>query len=366
VIVAEQSQPFEAVLEAGETGLLATLQVAVQDNDGNVVIGPLSTNLTELSVGGTPTGTYVWNAPAAPAAEGQYSVIWSTDGTFDPDTITVEDLVIGPVSFSFPALGAEVADSIICSAWTTAEDVVDCCSAEIGSDTSRLEASIIAASEVLYLASGKQYPGVCTRTVRPCRTDTCSCGDQVLSRGHLISWDGSCWGGYDCGCQPTSMVKLAGRVRSITSVKIDGVTLDTSGYFVQDGRWLIRRSPDRWPRCQTIGLPDTEEGTWSVTYTYGKAPPVMGQLAAQELACEVVKACTPGVACALPSGVVRQVREGITIERSLFVLDENGRWATGLGQVDLFLNAVNPNGIRRRGVVWSAASRGRYARPNPV
>jgi hypothetical protein len=366
VIPAEQSQPFEAVLEAGETGLLATLQVAVEDNDGNTVLGPLATNLTELSVGGTPTGTYVWNAPAAPATIGQYSVIWSTNGTFDPDTITVEDLLVSDTAFTLPSLGDPLTDSEICSAWTTAEDVVECCSAEIGSDTTRLELAVIAASETLYRSSGRQFPGVCTRTVRPCRTDTCFCGGQVLSRGHLVGWDGSCWGGYDCGCQPMSMVKLAGRVRSITQVTIDGAVLDPSGYFVQSRRWLIRRSPDRWPRCQSIDLPDTEEGTWSVTYTYGKAPPVYGQLAAQELACEIVKACTPGAACALPTGVVRQVRDGITIERSKFVRDENGVWVTGLGQVDMFLNSVNPKGVSRRGVIWSAASRSRYARPNPV
>lgn len=356
----EQGAPFEAVFESGETGLLATVTVKVIDNDGATVIGPTSIGITE---DGT-SGLYIWNAPAAPAALGQYTIVWSRDGTFSDSSIAVEDLVVLTAGFSLPSVGIELADSILCSAWTTVEDVVACCSAAIGSDTSYAEASVIASSELLYEASGRRYPGICERTVRPCDPIGCACGTQVLSRGHLVSWDGSCWGGLDCGCTPASKVKLAGRVREIVEVKIDGVIVDPADYFVEEGRWLVRRSPDRWPNCQTTSLPDTEEGTFSVDYTYGRTPPVAGQLAAQALACEVVKSCSPDVECALPNGVVRVTRQGITMERSFLVRNRDGVWATGIGELDLFLNSLNPSGIPRRGTFWSPSRRARYARPS--
>lgn len=359
----DPGEVFEAIYESGTTGLVGNLAVAIHDNQSNVVFGPTTLNIVELIVDGQPIGTYRAML-TAPMAEGQYSINWSNDGSFDPQAGGAEeDLLVENTTLTLPSLGAEVG-AVLCSAWTTAEDVVGCCSAEIGSDTTFLEASIVAASEMLYDASGRQFPGICERTVRPCQIDSCLCGGQVLSRGHLVGWDGSCWGGFNCGCQPESRVKLAGYVRSITQVKIDGVVLDPSEYFVQGHRWLIHRSPGRWPQCQIIDLPDTEDGTFSVTYEFGKAPPVSGQLAAQALACEITKSCTPGVECALPTGVVRVTRQGLTLERSFFVRDRFGVWATGIGAVDFFLNGVNPAGIRRRGTVFSPSSRNRYARPN--
>lgn len=358
----EPSAVFEAIYESGEIGLVGNLAVAIHDNQSNVVFGPTTANIVELVISGQPTGTYRANL-TAPATEGQYSINWSNDGSFDPNAGGgEEDLEVLNTSLTLPSLGSEIG-AVLCSGWTTTDDVLACCSAEIGSDTSYLEASIVAASELLYEASGRRFVGVCERTARPCAVDSCLCGTQVLSRGHLVFWNGECWGGYDCGCQPESKTKLAGYVREITEVKIDGIALDPSEYFVQDHKWLVRRE-GRWPSCQSMDRDDTEEGTWSVTYEYGKAPPVLGQLAAQSLACEIVKSCAPGVECALPDGVVRITRQGITLERSFFVRDENGVWATGIGPVDLFLNAFNSAGIPRRATVWSPSRRARYARTN--
>ena len=107
MIYVGSAQSFEAVFESGQTGLVGTVSVAVIDNDGNTVIGPTTTNITENSVGGNPTGIYTWNAPAAPATEAQYSIVWSPDGTFDPNGVSVEDLVVvaaaaGPLPPAYP------------------------------------------------------------------------------------------------------------------------------------------------------------------------------------------------------------------------------------------------------------------------
>ena len=359
---ADPGEVFEATYESGVSGLAGTLAVAINDNQNNVVFGPTTALIIELIVGGQPTGTYR-GMLTAPATEGQYAIQWSDDGSFDPELgFGTEDLLVEDTTLDLPSLGGAAA-GVVCSAWTTAEDVVECCDVEFGSDGVLLDASIVAASEALYVAGGKQHVGICSATVRPCRTDNCQCGYQVLSRGHLVNWNENCWGGYDCGCRSSSRVKLPGHVREITEVKIDGVVLDPSGYFVYDHVYLTRKDGSRWPSCQAMDLDDDEEGTWSVTYTYGKAPPILGQLAARALACEIAKACTPGVECAIPNGVTRITRQGITIERGFLVYSKKNRgWATGIGPVDYYLNTFNPNGLARNAVGWNASSRSRYAR----
>lgn len=361
----EQSQPFEAVYAHGEDGLVGTVEVAIVDNDGNVVTGPTTTNITEAVVDGVPIGIYTWNAPAAPATVGQYSIVWSPDGTWDAETTsTPDELVVVATGSSgvLPPIPPPAEGGLAhgpCSAWTTTLAVAACCGVV---NSTELDNSVAAASEEMYEASGRRYAGLCQQTVRPCKTDGIGCGVQVLSRGHLIGWDGDSWSGYDCGCSPLSRVKLAGQVREVTQVKIDGAIVDPSLYRVDEEMWLVRKDGGRWPRCQALSYDDTESGTFSVTYTYGQIPPVSGQQAATELACEIYRACNNDEACRLPSGVTRITRSGVTIERTFMARDADGVWRTGLPLVDLFLNRYNPAGLQRRATFWSASSRARYAR----
>ena len=361
------SSPFEAVLESGITGLVGTIAVKVIDNDGGTSIASTTTNIAESGA----SGLYIWNSPVAPAALGQYTIMWSTDGTFDPDTVSSEDLVVIEAGAgSLPAIPAPDDEGIAagpCTAWTTVDDVRDCCTDDelADSDTTLIDDAIVATSELLYEASGRRYPGTCQRTVRPCG-EPGLCGVQVLSRGHLVGWDGASWGGYDCGCQPLSRVKLAGTVREIVQVKIDGDVVDPDDYRVDEYRWLVRKNGGQWPRCQSLDYDDTEEGTFSVTYSYGRAVPGSGRRAAAQLACEVFRSCSgsgEGGECALPNGVTRVTRQGITIERTFMQRDQSGIWRSGIAAVDLFLNTYNPRGLARRATFWSPSSRARYARP---
>ena len=364
----DPGEVFEAIYEAGESGLAGNLAVAIHDNQSNVVYGPTILQIVELIVDGQPTGTYRANL-TAPDAEGTYSINWSNDGSFDPQAGGgEEDLFVEDSTMDLPSLGGAIS-AILCNTWTSTEEMILCCDfAEFDSSGELADASVVAASEALYLASGKQYPGICglDEPFRPCATNNCGCGYQVLSRGHLVGWRDDCWGGYNCGCRATSRVKLAGYVQEIVQVKIDGIVIDPSEYFVYEHMWLTRKNGGRWPSCQSMDVEHTEEGSFSVDYTFGKAPPVLGQIAAMELACEISKACTPGAECALPNGVVRIVRQSITIERNALLRDpRTGVWQTGMGNVDLFLNTVNPHGLTRSGVGWSAVSGSRFARPGP-
>jgi hypothetical protein len=369
---AETSSAFEAIYESGQTGLAGTVEVKLVDNDGSETVAATTANITEIGV----TGIYVWNAPAAPATVGQYTIIWSDDGSFDQDSSFSEELVVVPTSVisppAIPSPDAEPSTMGPCTAWLTGDEVADCCAsavADVGSFTSLLDDSAAVASQLLYELSGRRWVGLCSREgVRPCHGD-CTCGWQILSRGHIVSpydCSSSCYGG-SCWCRDLSRIRLSGYVREVTEVKIDGVVLNPSEYRVDEHKWLTRLNGSRWPHCSRADLADTEEGTFSVSYTYGKTPPLAGVEAAKQLACQVYGWCASGGAagdCDIPDGAIRITRQGITIERAMFARNPvTGAWETGLSAVDFFLNTYNPKGIMRRALFIGPGSRMRHARP---
>lgn len=225
------------------------------------------------------------------------------------------------------------------------------------------------ATFVLDALTGNQF-AQCPVTVRPC-------GDGCKSPSGYYTWPAaapaaaapgvwmapyvlngvwlncSCGGG--CSCAPACRVNLGRPVAAVTEVKVDGLVLDPSAY-VLTGPWLARTDGGPcWPSCQDPAVPDTEDGTFSVTYQPGRALPTAGQIAAGMLAGEFAKACA-GAACGLPAQVASLTRQGVDVQ---FVsptdLLTGGR--TGIREVDLFIEAVNPNGLRRRPRVTSPDTR---------
>jgi hypothetical protein len=255
-----------------------------------------------------------------------------------------------------------------CTPWIESEEVANCCSTDVGTDFAQFDDSAEAASELLFELSARQYAGECQRTVRPCDTSR-PCGVQVLSRGHVVSWyeERGCWcadGLAVCSCSGLSRVALPNYpVQSIVSVLLDGAEVDPAEYRLDGHQYLTRMrdaegDAQSWPSCQALDLPSDEPGTFEVTYTFGVAPPMSGVLAARELACQVFLACSEdeGNDCVLPSGATRITRKGVTIDLNVFRgwgYDRRAGWRTGLKLVDAFLNAVNPNGLRRRPLIWS-------------
>ncbi len=253
-----------------------------------------------------------------------------------------------------------------------------------------------AASSLMWAMSGRQFPGVCERTVRPCNT-SCGCwGAGNLGWGGALYWGsiGGWWGGgygvgpywvndyaQTWGCAPISEVRLSGYpVREILSVKIDGVDMpqintDTGAlnWRLDDRTTLVRmwapgdgnpgtETPQWWPGCQNVALDDDQPGTFAVTYTWGADVPILGQMAAAQLARELWKALPAnGGTCALPTKATKIVRQGITVERitPLATLLRTG--ATGLQFVDAFIAEVNPIGMIRRPLVWTPDDQ-QYAR----
>lgn len=271
-----------------------------------------------------------------------------------------------------------------CSLWVTAEDVIAECDLE-SSDTVKAEQAAQAASELLYELSGEQFTGECEEVVRPCRVG-CGCSFSWNGVGPGPGWYWSAWGllgwgwGYDgaadlCGCGAVSQVLIPGYpVTGVTEVRINDEVVDPWKYEVRDNMWLVRLSDnddpeDRafWPACQDMSQPLPEDGTWSVTATFGQAPPMLGQLAAKQLACEIILFLTTGE-CDIPATATQINRQGLTIERVPFIawgIGSDGTWGTGLQLVDAFLSAYNPIGMVRRPSVWSPDI-AQYAQDVPV
>lgn len=253
----------------------------------------------------------------------------------------------------------------VCSPWATAADLCSPCD-DYAISNSLLTKNLLAASNVLFQLSGMRFPGQCTATVRPnarWRDPRLEPDRRADALGGYGGRGGYGRGGFcSCnrsdrtGCTLLPEITLgAGPIVSIQSVKVDGVTLPTTSYRVDDYRYLIRTDGTGLPCCQDVTLPSSATGTFEVAYTYGRNPPQEGITAAAALACEMVMACEPELIgnCRLPRRTQQIVRQGVSVtlvDPSTF-LNEDGR--TGISEVDLFLFAHNPNKLRRTATIAS-------------
>lgn len=207
------------------------------------------------------------------------------------------------------------------------------------------------ASRLLYVWTGRKYAGAgaCTSTARPGR----QARPDHWPLDHRSYGVGAARYGYgSCGCLGSARVRLAGYpIVAVRSVTIDGVDLDPAAYRLERNE-LVRQDGGFWPSCQNEAAALGAVGTWSVTYTHGGDPPVEGIVAAKTLACELYKGLTTGK-CALPAGVTRVVRQGITYEMVSAAFDSSGKVRTGIVLVDQFIGTDNPSGQRRRTAVYS-------------
>lgn len=323
---------FSVTYDSPTTGLTGTFGVTIIRASDEAVIVPRTTAGIVEAPAGTGLYTYTGITPAV----GSYLVI-GDDGTATPAGTTAEALIV--TTSGLPDLPAGGVGAGPCSLWTSEDAVTACCGGI--PDGVDVGYAVQVASALLYELSGRRYSGHCRATVRPQQVFT-TCGPRGWWRAGRRPW----------GCRALDDVILAGYpVREIEEVKLDGVVLDPSAYMLTGGRYLLRTDGSWWPSCQYIELPDSEDGTFSITYTYGADPPLTGRHAAAKLACEVARACDGGE-CALPENVSRVVRQGVEV-----AVDAARALPGGLGlqEVDAFLRAVGPG--RRRPAVVSPDSR---------
>jgi hypothetical protein len=358
------------------------------------ILGP--DGQTDVYVNGDPevtnpaVGEYLLSL-APPGNPGSYSYSVVATGAVEAARFGSFYIIPNP---AVPDADVEWAVQGVCEPWVSAQDVWECAGSPmttIGSGSDEQECPVdmtpfaLKASNVLFALGGRLHSGACQKTVRPCGERWC--GFQQLSRGYIVLnpywwtpyWDNYGWwwnGRHACGCHPLSTVKLSGYpVREIIEVLIDGVVVNPDTYRLDERRFLTRvadpAEPDvllRWPACQRMDLPDTAGGTFSVTYRYGQDPPIEAVNAARQLGVEFYKACS-GQDCALPTGIVRYTRQGVTVEKMAFTswAYQRGRgsisrgWRTGMNLVDAYLSSANGAAIPRRPTFWSPSGRP-YAR----
>jgi hypothetical protein len=138
-------------------------------------------------------------------------------------------------------------------------------------DDDTLELIIDQASDVLARLSNGRVVGRREVTVRPCRN--------------------GCWD--TCPCCDLDSIPLWGPDPVVSEVKIDGLALDTNTYAVHQSRYgfgLVKVAasgprPTQWPSWQSLWLPNSQDNTFSITYTYGEHIGWVIEKAAIELVC---------------------------------------------------------------------------------
>lgn len=264
-------------------------------------------------------------------------------GSFEWVTVTLLDRPAPPPTPS----------PFVCQPWARPEDVPD---AETY-DQAKLVEYLQFASETLFLFTGSQWPGACTDRVWP--------GNRRRAGGPAARQPADAaprWATVACGCGADEFgchrvpsIPLPGRpVVEILEVAIGGEVLDADEYEVQNGYLLVRLAGDDgsnegWPCCQRADLEDGAEGTFSILYRWGAAPPVGGKLSAVSLAAELAKASRNDKDCRLPKRVTAITRQGVTVAvLDPLTLFEKGQ--TGLADVDLWVGSIKAGKGRRMAV----------------
>lgn len=274
-----------------------------------------------------------------------------------------------------------------CAPWITADDVFACCGGL--SQSVDLAGPIAFATNVLFRLSGKQFPGVCSRTVRPCAGDNQGCGYggatgpfwnvwPVNALWQFPQWpyrDNGQWfntalGGCADRCYLPEVI-LPAAVSGVTEVVIDGVVLPQSAYKVVQFEKVARIDGSNWPcsnnlridsssyASQSMENDGSKKGTWQITYNYGRSPGADGKMACAILACQIAKNQCGADDCTLPQRLKQITRENVSMA-FMDPMDFLSHGLVGIYEVDLWLGSVNPYGQKRRPSIRRADERKRY------
>lgn len=336
------------VFITGSEGLVNPLDLAVSilDPAGAVFEDGLVPVLLSL-------GHYKVEFPVPADADlGAWAAHWTC--TIDGAPAVTEDgfTVVAPGSISSGSSSGQT-----CSPWATHEDSQLTAAQSYGADPDDIDDMMQMATDVLYNFTGKAYPGICTDSIRPLAQYRALEGPPrwwpaIAGAGGGRGSMGfcSCHRIRDAGCFAVSEVKLpnAPVIEASIAVVLDGDPfLD---WELRDHRYLARTDGHGWPCCQR-DLPDTELGTWSVTWQWGRLPPIGGRFACAALGSQLYLAFHPEAsdsgACKLPKRIQTITRQGVTIAMldPLKLFDEG---KTGLPEVDLWVASILLGRKRRR------------------
>lgn len=201
-----------------------------------------------------------------------------------------------------------------------------------------LELMIDEASDMIAITTGFVVSGRRQLIARPCRT------------------------GYECACPCCGRdgINLGDRDPVVDMVKIDGVTLAAGNYMLHNtrvGKMLVRLDPleanvhpRNWPSTQQWWLADTDQHTFSVTFTEGLATDrILIRDAMMEIICDMVTAATkrknviPGATAATMGNV------SVTLDENRIQRILNGE----LGPATTKMMGILAPNARQPVAVWS-------------
>lgn len=261
--------------------------------------------------------------------------------------------------------------NLVCTPWMEPDELT-LCKPDTFATPEDAALVLAGANDLLYVASARQFPGVCSDTIRPASTNLPGIAGMSVGAWPRTS-DGGTWapfGGVDLlpeatfggvggvrgdsvlsGFRVASTVRLPGNpIIEVTDVQIGDVHL-THGvdFFIVDDTWLIRANGLSWPWTERMDRADTQD-LWAIEYTFGTPPPSAGIIALNSLTCELGLAFKKDTACRLPKRLQSITREGMTaVILDPFSFLDKGRF--GVYEIDSFIAAVNPDGLDRDGKV---------------
>lgn len=222
------------------------------------------------------------------------------------------------------------------------------------------------AAFTVYSLTGRQF-GTTALTLRPCNAPGLPplyqtypvnlinpWGSEEASSYYPVYiyngvWHNAGCRGVNC-CGATCEVELP-RTVSITSVVIDGATLDPSAYRVDNGNLLVRTDGACFPQCQDNDANPGAANTFTITGVFGRPVPDEALDAASLLACEIGKAIK-GQPCRLPQRMQSLSRQGVSVQFPA-VNSYLDRGLTGLNEVDQLVVQFNPGRLTQSPVVLS-------------
>lgn len=226
------------------------------------------------------------------------------------------------------------------------------------------EQSIALASRLIWAATGRRY-GPCEFVIQPCAPKRLPPLYQVFPEPGLGGSSGG-WNYYPyirdgqwfnpgvggCGCCSSACeVLLQGptSTNSIIEVTVAGEVVAPEAYVVQNGEILVRIDGGCWPSCVNFGNQDPPD--FEIRYLRGLPVPPTVAAAASILAAEFARACQGGP-CRLPQRMRRLTRQGVELE--VAEIDRaSRRFLTGIDEVDMVIQAENPNALAARPRVYS-------------
>jgi len=141
-------------------------------------------------------------------------------------------------------------------------------------------------------------------------------------------------------------IDLPATVNDIVAIWVDGVLLPATAYKIEAYRRVCRVDGQGWPCTNDLTGEPGDPGTWTITYDYGKPVPLEGRMAASIFACEIAKNRCGADNC-LPQRLKQITRQDVTMSFA-DPLEFIAKGETGIYEVDIWLNSVNPSKLKRR------------------